>query len=145
MPELHSSSYLLRVGLDAFLTEIITDLRSESRPLRLMPDEIEHIREELRRLKAEVADGLERERDYRARMIAVGSLICLPVSERNLSDAKELLVPAYHDAARDLVRRKTSACAPEAGPKTVPDRTQTVHETETARRSESERAGIEGV
>lgn len=52
-------------------------------------------------------------RDYQARMIAAGALICTPVSEKNLRDAKELLTPAYHDAARDVqARRATPSTSP---------------------------------
>lgn len=39
--------------------------------------------------------------DYRARLIAVSAMLCEPVTEKNLRDAKELIAPLYHDALSD--------------------------------------------
>ena len=40
-------------------------------------------------------------REYRARLIAVHALLCDPVTDKNINDARELIAPLFQDALRD--------------------------------------------
>ncbi len=89
--------------------ERLAEIREEAAHSYLSYSQAWDLLAEIDRLRADAAAGLERERDYRARMMMAGSMICLPVSEKNLREAKALLTPAYHDAVRDYKASRVPA------------------------------------
>jgi hypothetical protein len=61
------------------------------------------------KVRIELREAEEQLRDYRSCLMALGALLSPAMSDEDLRRAKQLLDPVYHDALRDVRRRRAAA------------------------------------